>query len=610
MPDNNVTTPGSLLIKSLLSPKAKKEYDETRVLDKKGVNTLMVNIIKNGGSNAHNTISDISSLFFNTATEHGYSTPLSDYLNESSERDVLLKEFSSKVDKITSSSKTKQEQDKALHELSAKATPAVRDQNLNYLLGKGSTAAKMALTGARGNATQLQQGTSSPLMAIDIKGAPIPVAIKSSFAEGLTPAEHLAMSYGGRSSTVKTQLSTSLPGAIFKKLTPNLYHEVVTIPDCNTTNGTMMSVKDGRALVGRYTAGTNRYIDEAYYKRLSKTKKVNIKIRSTLTCEAKDGVCQKCYGISSDGILPEIGSNIGVVAAQSISEVLTQAVLSTKHTGGVAGKARSAFDEADNLLKNPNKFIDESTISTVNGKIDKIDTSSLGDHTVTVSGVDHFIPRDQNVLVKKRQAVKQGDPLSTGMVNPRQLVNLRGLGTGRKHMATALRKIYEDDGHNLDPRHFDLVSKNLIKWVDIKNPGTTGFMPGQRVSINEIEPTLKKDMQEIPLSSARGKTLAHSSLELTPGTILDANHIDYLRSNGIRKVKISNMGLSLTPIVPGLLTSKNSDSNWLSRLAFTHLSSTIQEASALGLKSDTKSTDPITPYIVGTEFGDGSRGKY
>lgn len=77
---NDITTPGALLIKSMLpTDKAKAAYDVNRVLDKKGVQELMSNLILNGGSKAHDAIQDLSHLFFHTATVHGYTTPLADY---------------------------------------------------------------------------------------------------------------------------------------------------------------------------------------------------------------------------------------------------------------------------------------------------------------------------------------------------------------------------------------------------------------------------------------------------------------------------------------------------------------------------------------------------
>lgn len=605
MADDKVTTPGSIKVKHMLPLGARERYDVHRTLDKPGITALITLLLKHGGDKGFDAINNLTKLFFETATDIGASTPLSDYDNDSSERQVILAEFEQNVAKILKSSLSKQEKYLALDTLAGKIRTHLNKQNLEYLVSRGSVAAKMARTGARGNPSQLGIGTASPLMASDVKGMPIPIAIKRSFAEGLSPAEFIAMSYGGRASTVASQLSTQLPGALFKKLTPNVFHEVITIPDCKTQNGVMVPIDDKQTLIGRYEAGTNRFIDEVYLKDVVKKE---LKVRSPLTCEAHDGVCQKCYGTAANGKLPTIGENVGVIAAQSVSEVLTQAMLSTKHQGGVAGRRRTAYDEANNILNNPAKnFQDEAAISNLNGKITAIKTTPLKDYEIYVNGIEHFASRYSTPMVEVGENVKVGQQLSEGTINPRKLVSLKGLGAGRKYLSSKLRDIY---GAGLDPRHFDIISKNLIKYVTIDSPGDTGFLPGQKVDIADLEKHIKNDKKEVSLTQALGKTLSRKVLEMTPGTMLTSNHIDELASSGIDKVHISTSGLKVTPLVPGLQTVKLLDSNWVSKLSASKLEETLRNAAAMGAEADIHDTDPISSFITGTEFGEGEHGKY
>jgi DNA-directed RNA polymerase subunit beta' len=606
MADQKYTTPGSVMIKHMLPVGAREKYDLHRVLDKGGVQGLIQLLIKNEDSDFE-VINDLARLFFGKATEIGASTPLSDYINDSSERAALLGEFEHKVAEILKSKVSTQEKSNALSTLAADMSGKISKQNINYLASRGSTAAKMAATGARGNPSQLAWGTSSPLMAADVRGMPVPIAVMHSFAEGLTPGEYLAMSYAGRASTVAAQLSTSLPGALFKKLTPNVYHEVVTVPDCHTVNGVMTPSTDRKALIGRYEAGTNKFIDETYQRELEQSHK-QVKVRNTMTCEAKKGVCQKCYGQASDGHLVTIGTNVGVIASQSVSERLTQAMLGTKHSGGVAGKKRNAYEEASNLLNNPaDNFQDEATISKLNGTVSEIRQTALKDHEIYVNGVPHFVSREQDLTVKKGQEMKAGDQMSTGTVNPRKLVSLKGVGAGRLYMANKLRDIY---GSGLDTRHFDLIARNLIKYVKVNDPGETGFLPGQEIDVNQIQDELAKNSEAVPIHSAVGRTLSHGVLEEVPGTYLTQNHVDSLAMRGISSIHATTSGLKVTPLVPGLQSAKLLDPNWISKLAFNKIRSTIQESAAIGSSSKIHDTDPITPYVMGRDFGQGNPGEY
>lgn len=605
-----VTTPGALLLKSMMPTQAAKDrFNLYKPLNKNGMKDLVNMLIEHGGESGHETINELAKLFFNKATEIGSTTPLSDYENDSHERQAMFSEFEHKIAEILAKKLPKMEQARELDKLSQMMSGKMSKHNVEYMVSRGSTAARMALTGARGNPAQLQQGTASPMMAADVRGLPIPVAIKHSFAEGLSNAEHLAMSYGGRASTVMSQLSTEKPGALFKRLTPTVFHEVVTEPDCGTKQGIPIPIGDKLSCIGRYEAGTNHLIDEQYLKSLHTGGRKTVIARNPMTCRAREGLCQKCYGLNASGQLPPIGQNVGVIAAQSVSEVLTQAMLGTKHQGGVAGRQRNPYEEANNILSNPANFQDEATIAKVNGTVEKIEQTSLKDWDVTVGGVKHFVPNIQEPVVKLGDRVRVGDALSTGTLNPRVLTSLKGAGAGRVYLANKMREVYSRNAL-LDPRHFDVIARNMIKYHEVVDPGESGFMPGDKIEVSQVEHHLEQNAKRVAIDSALNKTLATRTLDVTPGTVLTQNHIDDLKHHGIKDVLISDSGLVVKPLVPGLQTVKFLDKNWVSKLSHNKLQTVIQEAAALGQASPIHSTDPIASYVVGTDFGEGERGRY
>lgn len=174
-------------------------------------------------------------------------------------------------------------------------------------------------------------------------------------------------------------------------------------------------------------------------------------------------------------------------------------------------------------------------------------------------------------------------------------------------MAKELRGIY---GGDLDPRHFEVISKNLMKYVEVQDPGDTGLLPGDKIDVNQIRKYLRKGSKELDIDKAEGTVLARGAHTLTPGTLLDNNHIQELKEAGVKTVDVSGSGLKIKPLVPGLQTAKMLDPNWISRLSFSRLRDSLKESAALGLHSDIHSTDPITSYAFGTEFGEGEDGKY
>lgn len=605
-----ITTPGAIQIKSMLPTKeAKDRYDLSKPLDKKGMSNFVNLLVQHGGENAHESINGFMKLFFNKATESGATTPLSDYDNDSSEKQALIQEFEQEVAQVLKRKLSKQDRGIELNKLAAKYSGLLNKQNLSYLLSRSSIAAKMADSGARGNPNQLGQATASPLLAADVKGNPIAIAIRHSYAEGLSSSEHLAASYGGRASTVMSQLSTEKPGALFKNLTPAVFHEVITESDCGTKNGIPIPISDNLSCIGRFEAKTNRLIDEKYYNELVNSNQKYVLARNPMTCRAKNGLCQKCYGLAATGNLPNIGQNVGVIAAQSVSEVLTQAMLGTKHQGGVAGRQRNPYEEANNILSNPENFQDEAVISEVNGKVHDISQTSLKDWNINVNGKVHFVPNIQTPTVKVGDSVRVGDQISTGTINPRKLVELKGSGAGRVYLSNEMRKVYSKNA-KLDPRHFDIIARNLMKFNQVIDPGESEFLPGDKIEVGQLEDYLFKNKKSVPIAQATNKVLAQSTLDLTPGTLLTQNHVDDLRNQGVNEVSISTSNLVTKPIVPGLQNLKLLDKNWISKLSFNRLPRTIIEAAALHQSSPIHSTEPVTSYILGTEFGEGENGKY
>jgi DNA-directed RNA polymerase subunit beta' len=605
-----ITTPGAILIKHMLPTKeAREKFDISKPLDKGGMKDLVNILIQHGGDKSHETINTLSRLFFDKATEIGSSTPLSDYYNDSEERQQLLTEFESRANQILAKKLPKREESEALDNLSAELIPTMQKKNLIHMVQVGSVAAKMARTGARGNPAQLSQATNSPVLSADVKGNPIPLTIRHAYSEGLTQSEHLSASYGGRASTVMAQLSTEKPGALFKKLTPALFHEVITTDDCGTKNGVPLPVSDKHSILGRVEAKTNKLITEEYYNELRNSGHKTVLARSTMTCKAPEGVCQKCYGLAASGSFPPIGTNVGVIASQSVSEVLTQSMLSTKHKGGTAGQQRNPYEEANNLLTNPENFQDEATIAEANGKVESMKQSSLKDWNVMVGNKPHFISNLQKPLVQVGDTVRVGDPLSTGTLNPEKLVDLKGAGAGRVYLAGKMREIYSRDT-KLDPRHFDLIARNMIKHNLVVDPGESGFLPGDKIEVGTLSHYLQDHSKTVPIEKAEGSVLSDSILGLTPGTLITRNHIDDLKDHGIKDVSISTSGLTTKPIVPGLQSLKLLDKNWVSKLSFNHLHKTIQEAAAYHQVSPIHSTEPVSSYIIGTEFGEGANGKY
>ncbi len=219
----------------------------------------------------------------------------------------------------------------------------------------------MADSGARGSSQQIRQlGGMRGLMAKP-SGEIIETPITANFREGLTVLQYFISTHGARKGLADTALKTANSGYLTRRLVDAAQDVIVSEPDCFTSNGILVSalVEGGEVIqalderiLGRLTAEdvhdpvtqeilvkANEELDEDLCKDIVEAGIDHIKIRSVLTCQARWGVCAKCYGRDlARGRLVEKGEPVGVIAAQSIGEPGTQLTMRTFHIGGTASK--------------------------------------------------------------------------------------------------------------------------------------------------------------------------------------------------------------------------------------------------------------------------------
>lgn len=228
----------------------------------------------------------------------------------------------------------------------------------------------MAFSGARGNISQVRQLVGMRGLMSDPSGRIIDFPIQSNFREGLTLTEYIISCYGARKGVVDTALRTATSGYLTRRLVDVAQHVIVRIYDCGTKRGiylsdlkagskTLLSLKN--RLIGRFLAETvddhlqqtiglrNQEITPKLAEYIIKTNKP-ILIRSPLTCQDQNRICQLCYGWAlSNNRLVALGEAVGIIAAQSIGEPGTQLTMRTFHTGGVfsgevSEQIRAPFD--------------------------------------------------------------------------------------------------------------------------------------------------------------------------------------------------------------------------------------------------------------------------
>ena len=219
--------------------------------------------------------------------------------------------------------------------------------------------AVMAVSGAKGNISQIKQMAGMRGLMSNPKGRIIDLPIKSSFREGLTALEYFISTHGARKGLADTALRTADSGYLTRRLIDIAQEVIILEEDCGTFDAYWVPRRPDDAtgaslperILGRLAAAPvphpetgeilvdrNDLIDEGMARRIMQAGVTEISVRSPMTCEAHRGVCQRCYGrLPATGLIVEKGQAVGIIAAQSIGEPGTQLTMRTFHTGGVAG---------------------------------------------------------------------------------------------------------------------------------------------------------------------------------------------------------------------------------------------------------------------------------
>ncbi len=301
-------------------------------------------------------------------------------------------------------------------------------------------------SGARGSKEQIRQLTGMRgLMAKPKKstaggGEIIENPILSNFKEGLSILEYFISTHGARKGLADTALKTADAGYLTRRLHDVAQDVIVNTEDCGTLRGiTVESLKKNEEVVeklgdrvigrvalfdvinpkdGKVIVEAGQEILDHHVKQIENSPIDKVEVRSPLTCEAKKGICAKCYGRNlANGKMVQIGESVGVIAAQSIGEPGTQLTLRTFHVGGIAGnvseenKLIAKFDgkvELEDLKTVPGKDADGNDADVV---ISRTTEFKLVDSNTGITLSNNIIPYGSFISVKNGKKIKKGDEI-------------------------------------------------------------------------------------------------------------------------------------------------------------------------------------------------------
>ncbi len=375
----------------------------------------------------------------------------------------------------------------------------------------------MVNSGARGNNAQVRQIAGMRGLVSNPKGETIPRPITSSFREGLTVVEYFISTHGARKGLADTALRTADSGYLTRRLVDVAQDVIVREEDCGTDRSLPMRIgerdsagnlhklpnientgtgrtvaedietSDGTVLAVVGTDLTEILIDAAVDGGVE-----SVRTYSVLVCQAKVGVCAKCYGRSlATGKRVDVGEAVGIIAAQSIGEPGTQLTMRTFHTGGVAG-----LDITHGLPRIQELFEARipkgmAPISEVEGRV-RLEEPEKSRKIVIVPDdgseeIIYQVSMRARLQVADGDRVKVGQQLIAGAINPHEVLRILGSREVQLHLVHEVQEVYRSQGVSIHDKHIEIIIRQMLKRVNVLESGDTALLPGELVERPKFE---------------------------------------------------------------------------------------------------------------------------
>ena len=546
------TTVGRALLSKAL-PRGMDFSTVNKVMDKKAISNAIDNCYRNNGLKDTVIFADqLMYTGYKYATKAGASFCMDDMVIPS-EKSTILESAESEVKNIEnqylSGLLTKGERYNKVVDIWSKTNDQVAKAMMQKL-GKTSrvdadgkeveqdsfnSIYMMADSGARGSAAQIRQLAGMRGLMAKPDGSIIETPITANFKEGLNVLQYFISTHGARKGLADTALKTANSGYLTRRLVDVAQDLVVTEHDCGTSNGVLIKpiIDSGEVVVeladrvlGRVVAedlktsngfklNAGTLIDEEVVKQLDENGVDEIKVRTSITCDTKYGVCSMCYGRDlARGHLVNIGESVGVMAAQSIGEPGTQLTMRTFHIGGAASGSvaiNSIMVKSDGIIK----LRKAKTIKKSDGKFVSI-TRSAEVIVTDENGREkelYKLPYGAILTVNDGDKVTQGQTIASWDPHTRPIIT---------EVKGTVQLVDFEEGVNVDKKIDEITGLSSMVILDSSS----------RVGAKETKPAIK-------LVDSKGKDLKLPksdnivSYSLPTGAILNLDNNDKVEAGDV-----------------------------------------------------------------------------
>ncbi|MDP3993408.1 MAG: DNA-directed RNA polymerase subunit beta' [Candidatus Doudnabacteria bacterium] len=624
------TCVGRILLNNLL-PEEMRFINE--VMDKKRLRSIIRECYRQlGTERTAQLVDDIKKLGFLQLTQSGLSWGMDD-LRVPAIKYELLKKADEEVQQTYRQYRegllTENERYNRVVEIWMETQGKITDQVTKSLDPEGSVYS-MVVSGARGSLSQVSQMTGMKGLVVNPAGDIIELPVRDSFKEGLSILEYFISTHGSRKGMSDTALRTADAGYLTRRLVDVAQDVVINEEDCGTKTGVVISRKDtesigktmaerlfGRVLAAdvsdpktkKVLAPKGKPIDDILGQSLDKHEVEEVVVRSVMHCVLNRGVCAACYGFDLGfNRMVDLGTAVGIIAAQAIGEPGTQLTMRTFHTGGVAG-----LDITQGLPRVEELFEARSPKGqAVVSEIDGIAyISKVSDKEIILRIESADIQKDEYLLPSGKpqildgEKVKKGEPIlideqgevvrakESGIVKIQQEDGQRKIVVIRE--AENFREYAVPASVNLAIQDRDLV----VKGQQLSEGNLNLHQIMQLRGIPECQSYIIREVQNI--YSSQGQNIAEKHIEIIVRQIFskvrvaDVGDSEFLVGDVVERLKLAEINRKLAknkaklvqiePLLMGITKSSLNTESFLAAASFQETTRVLIEA-AVTAKTD------------------------
>lgn len=599
---SEAVTIGKLLVEEALPEDMR---DRQRVFDKGTASTFFGELARKHPDEYEDVLHKLTNISRTAGTEYGNnaSMKLTD-LQTPPKLQALRESISAKIDSVAQSrGLTKEEKNVRIEQIMRDAMPVITSTLKDEVLNDSNAFGESVKLGVRGSPTQLIQILFGDMLVSDHKDRAIPIPGIHGYGQGVTPMEYWAGTYGSRKGYSSVQFATAKAGFLGKQLTMMAQRVKVTGPDCGATDTGIIADGADPDIIGTVLARPAKGIPAGTViekKHLPVLKDEKPLVRSVISCQQEEGVCQKCAGRHNQDSFHPIGSHIGITAARTASEPLTQVLgLSAKHSGGVVGlndNSISGFEEINQFVQVPKSFKGASVLAPVTGRVQQITAAPQGGKYMHVGGNQVYIPEGRELQVKLGDSVDAGDMLTDGTPNPAEIAAHKGLGEGRVYFLDKFAQILKSNGVPTHRRHIEILARAFFDRVNVTNPDGVGdYIIGDSVSYGDIQRGYKPrpGFEKLVPGRTVGKYLEKPVLHYTIGTKITPAIAKNLKEQGIADISVHSEDPGFEPEVLRIMDLPAKDKDWKTRMAGFNIQKSFLDAARRGASSEHETTSYV-----------------